>query len=190
MPFGLGFFAAAGAGGVVGSYDLLESQILGSNQSSVTFSNLNTNYASQYQQLQVRMLLRGDRSADTDALICRFNGDTGNNYSVHSLGGEGSSAFSANDFNYPFIEYIYFVCGAGASNAFDPIVMDILDPFATTKYKTTKTFFGSTAGWNQIRYSSGNWRNNSAIATMSFQPRYGTVFMAGSRISLYGLKAA
>ena len=41
MPFGLGFFATAGAG-AAGSFDLLETQVLGSAQASVTFSSLGT----------------------------------------------------------------------------------------------------------------------------------------------------
>jgi hypothetical protein len=176
------------AGTVPSNEYLIESAILNSNTSSVSFSNLGQ-YAGIYQHLQLRMVLRGDRAADSDALICRFNGDTGNNYSVHSLGGEGGSAFSANDFNYPFIEYIYFVCNSGAAGAFDPIVMDILDPFETTKFKTVKTFFGSTAGWNQIRLTSGSWRNTNAITSIVLQPRYGSNFAQHSRISLYGVTA-
>jgi hypothetical protein len=81
--FPLGILSAAGAGGVGATYELIESQILGSNQSSITFSSLAT-YASTYKHLQIRAAGKGSGNSFEETNVnLRFNGDTGSNYSAH-----------------------------------------------------------------------------------------------------------
>ena len=183
----LGIFSAAGAGGVVASsYELIETYVLGSSQASVVFSNLGT-YSSTYKHLQLRMVLRGDRNAGAESLVGRLNGDSGANYAMHTLTGSGSSVISAAEANATFYEYTYFTDG-GTSTIFTPVITDILDAYSTTKNKTIRTMFGRTDGFGGVALVSGLWRSTSSITSITYTPRYGTNFVAGSRFSLYGIK--
>lgn len=180
----IGILAASGAG-AAGSFDLLETTVLGSNASSVTFSNLNTAYGSTYQHLQIRLAAKTDRGATNDNVILRFNGDSATNYSIHNLRGSSGSVVSGAGTNETKV-----VCRAvgGNSGNFGAVVIDILDPFETTKYPTVRSLGGYSP--DIIELGSGSWRNTAAITTILLDQDVGSNFLTGSRFSLYGIKAA
>jgi hypothetical protein len=183
MPFGLGFFATAGAG-AAGSFDLLESQVLGSTAASVTFSSLST-YASTYQHLQIRMVARASRSgATTDPLIVKLNSTT-QTYG-HHLFGNGSSVGSGNIATaYSILDAI--TGATAATNAFGAGVIDILDPFETTKNKTIRALTGANT---VVALSSTFWNFTTAVSSIELSAFSATNFLVGSRFSLYGLRAS
>jgi hypothetical protein len=186
MPFGLGFFATAGAGaGAAGSFDLLASQVLTSPAANITFSNLATSYASTYQHLQLRIVAL--HSADQNGKM-NFNNDTGANYSYHQLFGNGSSVASNGGGGE-----VWMQIGYGPNSTTQPVVsiIDLLDPFETTKYKTIRTLTGSASSTNNVKLMSGSWRNTDAISTIVVAEIGGSgSYKTGSRFSLYGIKAA
>ena len=184
MPFGLGFFATAGAGGAAGSFDLLESQVLGTAVGSVTFSSLGT-YATTYQHLQIRMVARANRpSSTTDPLIITLNG-SGQTH-AHSLFGNGSSVSSgAIASQYSLLDAI--TGPNAATNAFGACVIDILDPFETTKNKTMRGFTGANT---VVALGSVLFGTTSSTTSITITPFSATNYMVGSRFSLYGIKAA
>ena len=181
MPFGLGFFATAGAG-AAGSFDLLETQVLGSSAASVTFSSLST-YASSYQHLQIRFVVNGTASYRSRL---RLNGDSASNYATHLLYGTGSSVLSDAGTS---ATQIALTSGSNTTNAFSAGVIDILDPFETTKYKTIRSLGGSVGGITEVALSSGVWLNTNSITSILVRPDSGS-YIANSRFSLYGLKGS
>jgi hypothetical protein len=192
MPFGLGFFATAGAGaGAVTSFDLLETQVLGSNTASVTFSSL-SGYASSYQHLQLRVALRSNNAQIWEETKLTFNGST-TGYKSHILGGTGSELFSTDSVSGSYIKPWAFAVGANATaNTFGIAVIDILDPFETTKNKTVRTLGGRVPanGETRIALSSGLWANTAAVSSINIAPEAGSQWVTNSRFSLYGIKAA
>jgi hypothetical protein len=180
----LGIFSAAGAGGVVaGTYELIESQILGSSQASITFSNLAT-YASTYKHLQIRVAAREDQSGLENVWI-RFNGDTGSNYRGHKLVGNGSSVSSGAQGAGDTFGFAGIVAtSANASDIFGSFVMDITDAYAT-KNKTTRSFSGVVPGYVLIR--SALWMSTAALTSITLLPQ-STNFVSGSRFSIYGIR--
>ena len=183
MPFGLGFFATAGVSAAAGSFDLLETQVLGSSQASVTFSSLGT--YSNYKHLQIRMVARASRSgATTDPLIVKLNSTT-QTYG-HHLFGNGSSVGSGNiATSYSLLDAI---TGATATaNAFGACVIDILDPFETTKNKTIRALTGANT---VVSLSSTFWNFTTAVSSIELSAFSATNFLVGSRFSLYGIKGA
>lgn len=167
------------------SFVLLETVTLTSSQASVEFANLNTKYGSTYQHLQIRMVGRASRSgATTDPLIIRLSGAT-QTYGHHMFG-NGSSVGSGNIATaYSILDAI---TGATATaNAFGACVIDILDPFETTKNKTIKAFSGANT---VVGLSSTFWNSTSAVTSVSLTPFSGTNFLTGTRISIYGLKGS
>ena len=190
MPIPLGVLAVAGAGaGPVGAgaYEWLETVNVGSGgQADVIFSNLNSSYGSTYQHLQVRMTFKGE-TANTESVRMRFNSDTGSNYALHNLYGNGSTVLSG-----ALANSVWMTIGdsKNTANAFAGAIVDILDPFETTKYTTIRVLTGTSEAITRIDLTSGLWRNTNAITSMSFFMNSGTDIAQYSRISLYGLRSA
>jgi hypothetical protein len=185
IPFGV--LSAAGAGGVAGSdFELISSSILGSAQSSVVFDT--SSLGSTYKHLQLRFTTRGTRTEADDTFLVRFNGDTGTNYSYHRLGTfNGSTVDSAAGVSASQLQIAYGAGGNTTANAFTGAVVDILDPFSTTKNTTIRTFSGIAASITYLNLQSGVYRNTAAITSITLFPISANL-IAGSRFSLYGIK--
>ena len=183
IPLGILDYPVSAAG--ASAYDLLETEILTGTQASVTFSSLNSTYGADYQHLQARCVFSGGGAVSS--LRIELNGDTGSNYSLHVLYGNGSSVLSAAG-----APSTIWALGNSVttSNAFAASIVDILDPFETTKYTTGRILHGRIGSSNSIELLSGNWRNTAAVDTINFRVDGGQTLIAGTRLSLYGLKAA
>ena len=163
----------------------IATQLLASTASSVTFSNIPTGY----KHLQIRSISR-DSSGTVSQQYLRFNGDTGTNYSIHTLTGNGASAGTAGSAgaSQPFIN-CGIKCGASdLANTFGVAVIDILDYANTTKNKTVRTLSGvDLNGSGYAWMSSGAWYNTAAITSIILIPEISS-FAQYSRFSLYGIK--
>jgi hypothetical protein len=182
MLIPLGFLAASGVS--AGSFDLLETQTLTGSQSSVTFSSLST-YASTYQHLQLRIVTRMGGTGGAKSNLLRFNGVSTSSYYSHFLLGNGSSvsSFSGSGTN------IFLGIGGNlaTTNRFGAAVVDILDPFETTKNKVTRSLGGEAA--SELTLISGLWNSTAAVSSITLLPETAD-YQIGSRFSLYGIKAA
>lgn len=161
-------------------FDLLETQVLTGTAASITFSSLST-YASTYKHLQIRMA--GSTNSAVNWVGIQFNGDTANNYSRHELRGSGSSVTSSGSSNYDYFLFGVWGGSAGAS------VVDLLDVFDTTKYKTGRALSG-WVGADGVQLTSGSWRNTNAVSSILIKNQGSEVFKIGTRFSLYGIKEA
>ena len=188
MALSMGLLGAASFVAPSGAYDLLATEILTGSQASVTFSSLG-DYATDYQHLQLRIVARTDRAFDGDVLLMQFNSDTGSNYSYHALFGNGSTVISTANATDTVMEFFRISGGTDAANAFGGMVMDILDPFETSKYKTVRALSGVASDLDEVHLRSASWRNTDALTTIKLD-KFGSNFVTGSRFSLYGLKAS
>lgn len=175
------------------AFDLLETVTLSSNQASVTFSNLSS-YAT-YQHLQIRLTLRSNLAQTYEEIKLTFNGDGGNNYTDHYLACNGSSVFSGYDTtgNYGFTQPFSMAVGnSNASGIFGAGVIDLLDAFDTTKYKSFRSLGGRVTadGEKRITLASGLWLSTAAISSIAIAPKVGSAWLTGSRISIYGVKGS
>jgi hypothetical protein len=183
MLIPLGFLAGSGA--VASDYELIETQILGSSTPSITFSNLGT-YSSTYKHLQIRAVTRSNTSGGAGAMQVRLNGDTGANYAWHRLGGYGSNPVqSGAGTSQTFMGIGFIVYSDQPANVFGASVLDILDPYSTTKNKTVRSFAGVP---NTIELRSGAWFNTNSVTSVLIKPDGSETFAIGSRFSLYGIK--
>lgn len=187
MPFSLGFWAAAGAGGAGGgAMELISTTILSSTASSVTFSSI----PSTYKHLQIRATMRANRSgAESEIFALRINGDTAANYSAHVLLGNGGSVSSTSYTGESYIRGEAFAANDDITNAFGATVIDVLDYANATTYKQTR-FASGRCGSTQFAISvrSGSWRSTSVVSSVTLLTYFGSSFVAGSRFSLYGIK--
>jgi hypothetical protein len=187
LGFPLGILSAAGAGGVAGDYELISTTTLGTAQADVTFSGLGT-YSSTYKHLQIRTAARNTRTGfSTGVISLRFNGDTTSSYTYHELFGNGSSVSSYADGSQTSIRSAFFVApDTAAANAFGGGVLDILDPFSTTKNTTTRSLSGFATP--AIALTSGAFFKTDSITSITLLGIGGTDLVAGSRFSIYGLR--
>jgi len=155
------------------------------NGTDVTFSSIPQGY----KHLQIRALARTTRNdASVDTVYYRFNGDTGNNYNVHTLSGNGSSA-SSSYYGAPTVLWGPFSTPTAQSSAnmFSVSIIDILDYTNTSKYTTTRMLGGTdTNGGGSIDVFSGLWKNTAAITSIRLFAEGN--FSSGSHFALYGIK--
>jgi hypothetical protein len=172
------------------SMDPLQIVTVGSTgTSSITFSNIpNT-----YKHLQIRMLTKSDAGGTTgnDNIYIRYNSDTGSNYSWHYLAGSGSAASNGGSPNSSWL-LSGKLGNSNVANIFGVSIVDILDYSNTNKYKTQKALSGIELNGVQnsnMYFSSGSWRNNNAITSITIINGDVTNWVQNSQFALYGIKS-
>jgi hypothetical protein len=151
----------------------------------LTFSSIPQNFT----HLQMRAFSRSTTATSGVNIPIQFNLDTGNNYAVHYLGGNGSGAFSG------VVGTSYSAANGGwtagyndTSNVFGANIIDILDYTNTNKYKTVRSLSGvDTNGAGLTGLWSGLWMNTAAITTIAFS--LGSIAQY-STFQLYGITTA
>jgi hypothetical protein len=187
MLIPLGILAAAAVQPPAGAYELIENISLTGDSGGVTFSNL-SQYSGTYRHLQIRGLSRCTNNGSLAALMVRFNGDAGTNYSNHVLESINNVVYSGNGVSHNQIAH-YIPGNTVTTGSFAPMVMDILDAYSTSKNTTTRAHSGFTApgNWTILQFSSGAWYNTSALSSISILPNQ-SALLAGCSYSLYGVR--
>lgn len=189
-PIPLGILAASGVEVVAGDpYELLQSEVLSGSSLNVTFSNVDS-YSTTYDHLQLRITARTDRASTLDDIQIQLNGDTGSNYSYHTLQGAGTNGISSGGGATQVRMPVAYVTGASNdANAFGIGAITLLDAFNTSKNKTIKSIAGTVdPNWALINLWSGAWYNTNAISSIKLFSSQGTNYVSGSRFSLYGMR--
>lgn len=171
-------------------YELITTQILGSNTPSVTFSNLNT-YSSTYRHLQLRIVARIANVDPAGQMGLRMNGSSSSSvYTSHRVLGTGSTVTQEGIGTGPIdmITPILRTFGGGAgANLFAPSVVDIIDAYSTSKNKVVRSFFGGP-DVTQVAVHSGMFISTDPISSLTIVDQTAFNLTAGSRFSLYGIK--
>ncbi len=185
MPI-LGTVASQFAGKPFSSFESIATATVGSSQATVSFTSIPATYT----HLQIRAIGRNTGAGVVeDDLLMKFNSDTGANYTIHYLGGNGSSTFATGVGNRSDPRGGFTVDGGSLANTFASNVIDILDYSNTNKYKTTRTLTGSERnGAGTIMLESGVWMNTAAITRIDFTTAGGSNFAQYSSFALYGIK--
>lgn len=180
----LGILNSQVSGAAGGSYELIESNILTSSASSVTFSSI----PQDYKHLQIRATVRSASPSNTDNLNVKVNNST-TGYISHRLFGNGLSVSSELNPDTAKWEFNFFPGNGATTGAYKPIILDILDYANTSKNTTARALHGVIEANEPIRrinLDSGLWANTAAITSVSFQ--MGSNILSGSRFSLYGIR--
>lgn len=162
------------------TYEPIASTTLGSAAASVTLSSL----PSTYTDLVVVLWGKGnDTNARSHAI--RFNSDTGSNYSVTLLDGNGSTASSSRASS----QVLAFVGAMSRStDSPSPTIVHVMSYANTNVYKTVLS--ASAVSELNVRRYVNLWRSTSAIDSITWLRNDGTNIAAGSQIAVYGIKAA
>jgi hypothetical protein len=161
------------------TYEAIATQTLGSNAASVTFSSIPATYTDLILICSTKDT-RANSGADDFAL--QFNNDTGTNYSMTYLNGDGSTATSNRNSNSNAIYGIE----PGLNDTYGTLIYQIQNYSNTTTYKTALIRFNVVNA--ALRATVGMWRSTAAISTVKVIGESGIA--SGSTFSLYGIKSA
>lgn len=171
-----------------GSFESLQSVTLTGSQTMIEFASIPTTYS----HLQVRVSGRSTGAYTYSSCYLRYNNDSGNNYTYHSLFGDGSSAAAyGRGLAGDNIMVSQNITGATAlSGNFGTVLVDIIDYSNTNKYKVTRSMGGydnngSGTPIGTICFNSSNWNSTSAITNIKLYTDGD--FAAGTVASLYGI---
>ena len=169
------------------TYTLIASNTLGSSAASVTFSSIPGTYT----DLVIRTSTRGDNPQDRDAFLITFNSDTGSNYSVTYLIGNGATASSSRlssqtewQFNWPTQGTAYTATTFGSAEIYIP-------SYTASQNKPIGAVGNGESNVTSTVYMAANaalWRNTAAITSISIVPYFASNFVSGSSFFLYGIK--
>lgn len=170
-----------------GAFIPIATTTLSTATATISFSAIPQNY----EHLQIRGIGRSSTATAADVdLRVQFNGDTGNNYSIHYLYGSGSAAAVAATTSNTYTTGGVIIKDGNTANTFCTNVIDILDYANTSKNKTVRVLTGWDAnGSGYIYINSGAWFSTAAITSLTLTPWSGN-FMTYSSFALYGIKRA
>lgn len=157
------------------TYTPIATTTLGSNTSSVTFSSISGSYT------DLVLVVAGTLTTGTDNIALQFNSDTGTNYSVTYILGDGSVASSNRSSNIANAGR----CVMGTSSS--STIYSINNYSNSTTYKTVLGRGGMASYGVDARVSL--WRNTAAITSILVFPT-SYQFATGCVLTLYGIKAA
>ena len=175
---------------VTSSYESIASATGTGSSGTITFSSI----PATYKHLQVRTNVRNlSGAASARAMYARFNSDTGNNYTLHRLYGDGSSATASGsvtgDTGGQFFVDFAEADNGSAANIHGVAIIDIIDYANTSKYKTVRMFSGTDLNSSgRIYLSSALWVSTSAINSITFEDPTANGFTTSSTFALYGIK--
>ena len=165
------------------TYEKIATTTLGSATQTVTFSSISQSYT------DIVLIISNVKHsyAGTDTVrdnVIQFNGDTGSNYSVTQMAGDGSSASTVRNNNILAINASYPMASATAGGI---LILNVQNYSNATTYKTV---LARTASSTQTTAQVMLWRNTAAITSMVVGVSASYTMSAGTVITLYGIAAA
>lgn len=157
------------------TYTPIATTTLGSASAGVTFSSIPQTYT------DLVLVVDGNTTAGPTDNNMQFNSDTGSNYSITALYGDGSTAASFRSAAGNMeVGGIYWAGGRGNR------IVNIMNYSNSTTYKT---ILSRVASGTLIQARVGLWRSTSAITSIYVYVGAST-YVAGTTFTLYGIAAA
>ena len=170
----------------------IEDKLLAADAPNIEFVNI----PQTFRHLRTISALRSDRAAFGESIFMRMNGDTGPNYwSLQVRIFNPGILVTSERIADTVLSVLSAVGDTSASGVFRPSDLFISNYTIVGQAKSMFGYSGSmgdsAAGETQLVIATGTWRagaSTPAITSMLFYPGAGgTVWKAGSRITLYGL---
>lgn len=179
----------AEAGAAVGTYDLLQSEVLTGTQATVSFSDLSASYGDLgYKHIQLRMVTRDNRAiSGSNNVEIDINGVTTQSYSFQYLRGDASTVGAESQQNEDNRSIAVNPSANDTAYAFGATILDIYDAFSPNKKITMKSFTGVTVDAAKVvRVASSHLQTTTNALDSLDINAISSSFVAGSRFSIYG----
>lgn len=161
------------------TYTPIATTTLGSATNSVTFSSI----AGTYTDIVIVMNL-GNASSENTAI--QFNSDTGTNYSITYLAGDGTSASSGRTTSAAYIRVDSSSAPSTSLNSTH--IVNVMNYANSTTYKSTVMRSNTASGGTAA--TVGLWRSTAAITAIKIYGINSSNLASGSTFTLYGITAA
>jgi len=165
------------------TYEKIATQTLGSASASITFTSIPQTYTD---LVMIAELRSSDSRNGGQSVNFRFNGDSSGSYSKTGAYSVGSSQASFRQTNASVIE-LSCVMNGSPSGLFSQNIVNIMNYSNTTTFKVVP-FRVNTEGYTS--YESGIYRSTSAITSITLTEPSALNWVAGSSVTIYGIKAA
>ena len=153
---------------------------------SVTFSSI----PSTYEHLQLRISGRDDDTgAATGTMGMRFTSDSGNNYAIHYVAGDGASTTAGGVASRNNIQLYRLAGGSTQSTIYGSMAVDVLNYSDGVTYTTTRAITGMNGSDSETWFMSGLWMNTTAVNAIELVASADDL-VRGSSFTLYGLKSS
>jgi hypothetical protein len=159
------------------TYEPIETKTGNGSATSFNFASIPQTYT------DLVLVINGAITSSSVSLACRYNGDSGNNYSFTRIYGIGSgNGTGSGPGNLPD-NYIGDINGTTGI-----CIFEINNYSNSTTYKTGVSRYGNPTttvqGWVNM------WRNTNAITSINVYATGGQAWTSGSTLTLYGITAA
>jgi len=173
-------------GSISNDFELIQTQVLVSSAAAISFTSI----PATYKHLQLRIVARGDQAAVITNLAIRYNNDSGANYTQHYVTWGGGAVQSFNNLSLSAYNFGNAPGASTAAGIYNAAIVDILDYASTTKNKTSRALGGDSLGTTSadLNLRSSGWFSTAAINRVDLIAWDSANVVAGSRVSLYGVK--
>lgn len=157
----------------------LQTVTLGSNDSSVTFSNIPTTDINGNNIKDLVFYIHGSITA-THYLFVRLNGDSSSNYQNVAVGGyEGDTKYhGAGTYTWHYLGWVGFISGEILSHR-----IEIFDIKETNKHKMIRSISNSAS---RVDTTGSRWGSTAAVTSVQILGTTASM-AAGTKIDLYGV---
>lgn len=161
------------------TYEPIATTTLGSTNSTIAFNSF-----SGYTDI---ICVGNFGTSGTTNVKMRLNGDSGSNYSLTYIDGNGTSPVSGRTSNS---SAIYFTASSwyAATGFSNLLTFNLMSYSNTTTNKQILVRYGSAAQGTMAQ--TGVWRNTAAVTSLELTTDPGQTFNIGSIFTIYGIKAA
>lgn len=166
------------------TYEPIETKVIGSNTTTITFSSIPSTYSD-----LILVFQAASSNQNGNAIRLRLNGSSASEYSSTFIDGTGTSIISARTGTQTQLD-LGWRTGIDASTWNNVYVINFQDYKSSVRYKSILWTCGGYT--TAVDIASGLWRNTAPITSISFnigQPASAD-FLAGCIFTLYGIKAA
>jgi hypothetical protein len=158
--------------------------VSGSSTSEIQFASIPSSFTD--------LVIVGNLGSTNGYPSARFNSDTGSNYSVTNLSGDGTGTTADRGTNRSVAD-ISFEVVTDTTGVKTNYICHIMNYSNTTTYKTMLSRVNTAS--NGTSMTVGLWRSTAAISNIKLYSSAGNganlyIVTAGSTFTLYGIKAA
>ena len=177
-----------GAANVPSNEYLIQTAIVNGSSTLIEFNNL-AQFHGVYRHLKLVVSTRNSANVGTGALLTRFNGDSGSNYTYQALRTYNGSFTAESVAPYSSALISWNPHGGTNPGNFGVCEADILDWSSSVKNKTVRSITGAISYAYIVSIFSNSWMNTAPITSIQIVAEDGNPFASGSRYSLYGVTA-
>ena len=163
---------------------LIESKTLGTAAASIEFTSIPQTFT----DLVLLFNFRSNVDQTYTNIALRFNSDTGSNYSMRMLYGEGSGGGLSASQTTTSMQWVYSTGLQATSNTFGNAQVYIPNYTGSTSKSVSMDSVSENNATQSIQaLTAGLWSGTAAITSISMFTQAGPNLLAGSTASLYGV---